>query len=296
MKNIIDAVNEFKGEWERIIYTCIQKGEEIAIESFGNDADFNETKGFISRGIAGFNKSKYRKICNEKQFNDLVSQMETNFGECNISYSEHCSNESVRLQKSDKEVEVMDRDGSKAPKTKGECCYVDSSLDGVPSGFYEDRKPKMFFRADSMGNKKDDGYLFRSDDYSDKIAITRQPQPKPVFTQEMCDDDEYLPTVDMLVKHQGVEKEVIGELDVNNKLALKSIDNGIYSLAHINDIFPTTPPIELIDGKAYQFYIEEVTNIFHAIWSKERQQMCTEHSYFYKRVCEGIQPLTVEVK
>tara|TARA_R110002111_G_scaffold44030_8_gene80261 strand:+ start:4914 stop:5510 length:597 start_codon:yes stop_codon:yes gene_type:complete len=58
-----------------------------------------------------------------------------------------------------------------------------------------------------------------------------------VYTQEMADNGE-LPSVGMICKHLGVEKKVTAPLDVNNKMVLTSVANGIYSLAHCNDIYP----------------------------------------------------------
>jgi hypothetical protein len=63
----------------------------------------------------------------------------------------------------------------------------------------------------------------------------------PVFTKEMADNDE-LPEIGMLCKHKGVTKTVITPVDTNNKIVLISVDKGIYSLAHCNDIEPLTPP------------------------------------------------------
>ena len=60
---------------------------------------------------------------------------------------------------------------------------------------------------------------------------------KPIYTQAMYDDNK-LPAVGMLCKHKGVNKSVIAPLDINNKIVLISIDNGIYSLAHCDDIEP----------------------------------------------------------
>ena len=51
-------------------------------------------------------------------------------------------------------------------------------------------------------------------------------------------DDNKLPVVGMLCKHKSVNKLVIAPLDFNNKIVLISIDNGIYSLAHCDDIEP----------------------------------------------------------
>jgi len=75
-KSVIDAVNEFEGVWAKVKYTCEQLGEEVALESLGKDSEFpNERYGFITRGITGFSESKYRSVCNEKEFNQCVDEM-----------------------------------------------------------------------------------------------------------------------------------------------------------------------------------------------------------------------------
>ena len=123
-----------------------------------------------------------------------------------------------------------------------------------------------------------------------------------IYTQKMSDNGE-LPSSGELVQMRrdcGDDNEFYNGRLVYSKANVIWFDDYKYggNLHSQNEVTfkPLTPPIELIDGKAYQFYIEEVTNVFQAIWSKERQQMCTEHSYFYKRVCENIQPLTLEAK
>jgi hypothetical protein len=118
------------------------------------------------------------------------------------------------------------------------------------------------------------------------------------YTQAMADKGE-LPSVGMMFidVEYNVNKPVLAiahDLPMKRVVYKSDNDDPEYFGAIASECKPIIPPIELIDGKAYQFYIEEATNIFHGIWSKERQQMCTEHSYFLKRVCEGIQPLTVK--
>ena len=63
----------------------------------------------------------------------------------------------------------MKIDWSLAPKTDNQCWYIQSLCEDVPNGFYEQVGVKMFIRADINGNPKDNGYLFRSDDYNKSL-------------------------------------------------------------------------------------------------------------------------------
>lgn len=123
-----------------------------------------------------------------------------------------------------------------------------------------------------------------------------RPQPKPVYTQIMYQCDE-LPVIGMIVKHQSVNKIVMGEIDPNNNLALKSINNKLYSLAHIDDIEPITPPIELIDGKAYQFDYHSGKGV-HGIYHKPDEDGFAIFKFvggaMNKELVTNIKPLTVE--
>tara|TARA_R110000764_G_scaffold96148_2_gene180164 strand:+ start:391 stop:765 length:375 start_codon:yes stop_codon:yes gene_type:complete len=48
--------------------------------------------------------------------------------------------------------------------------YVDACGCDVKSGFYWRQGVKMFRVADIDGNKKDDGYIFRADDYNKNLV------------------------------------------------------------------------------------------------------------------------------
>jgi hypothetical protein len=89
---------------------------------------------------------------------------------------------------------------------------------------------------------------------------------------------------------------VIGELDHDNNLALKSIDNELYSLGHIYEIEPLTPPITLIDGKAYQFDFEG--QVCQGIFSSAyNMRLFNNGDNNWREVwVTNIQLLTVEVK
>ena len=62
-----------------------------------------------------------------------------------------------------------------------------------------------------------------------------------------------------------------------------------------NEIGTITPePIELIDGKAYQF--ESYKQELHGIYSTECEKMFTQNGEFRIKDCKRIKPLTVEIK
>ena len=73
MKTVMDAVNEFKGEWPY--------GEPSIVQqlSTGNlDCWHEEDEDALNTG-------NFRMVCTRKEFNDLVSQLETNFGVCKLT-------------------------------------------------------------------------------------------------------------------------------------------------------------------------------------------------------------------
>jgi len=85
-------------------------------------------------------------------------------------------------------------------------------------------------------------------DYIDALNVNI----KPVYTQAMASHN-ILPLVGMEVMSMGVNKIVRLPPDTNRRFLLESVEMGIYDLALIEGISAVTPPIELIDGKAYQF-------------------------------------------
>ena len=200
-------------------------------------------------------------------------------------------------------------DWSVAPETDGECCYVESLLNSIPCGFYEDRKPKMFLRADVAGNKKDHGYLFRSDDYSDKITITRRPQPTPEYTQEMADNGE-LPIVGV----QCIGTSSRGGIMTSWRKGSITFTSPTYTIFKTNNgiefccnhllgqdftFKPLTPLVTLEDGKAYQFDIKERygdTKKIQGIYSDNLRVFQSVGNAFAESTVTNIQPLTVETK
>tara|TARA_R110000772_G_scaffold208650_1_gene319226 strand:- start:41 stop:685 length:645 start_codon:yes stop_codon:yes gene_type:complete len=79
MNTVIDAVNEFKGKWK------------YPVGSVGTDAIyFRFNPKCVSYYYYGRDKPYHHEyVCSKGQFNDLVLQMETNFGKCVQSYSDY---------------------------------------------------------------------------------------------------------------------------------------------------------------------------------------------------------------
>lgn len=98
----------------------------------------------------------------------------------------------------------------------------------------------------------------------------------PIYTQEMVDNGE-LPLVGMEVMSMGVNKIVRLPPDTNRRFLLESVVMGIYDLALIKGISAIKPPIELIDGKAYQF-THMNGGIFLGFYRESRS------SFFYEKV------------
>ena len=162
MKTIIDAVNEFKGEFPIDLESGVMVHEESLV-LLCHTSHEKWLKGFMYAGITGFSADYFDSTCNKSQFNDLVSQMETNFGECSdvaISHWKKCTK--VLLDKElDKELEVMDKVS----------CYV-CHVGAYPMQQY----------CGSCGHEL--------------LSELIPKQPKPVFTQAMADNGE-LPSVGM---------------------------------------------------------------------------------------------------
>ena len=282
-KTIIDAVNEFKGEWPEPRFDAYNDNEPCIVlskDTVSLDGDSYEEDVMYTGGTK-CSSAYFVVVCVEREFNDLVSQMETNFGKCSdvaVNHWKKCTK--VLLTKSTKELEVMDIDWSKAPE------YYDYHLS------YKINRDNNGFCCVGIDNS----YCFTDGSNASNTndwIITPRPQPALTYTQAMADNGEFLPSVNMIIKHKGVKKIVIGELDFNNKLALKSVDNELYSLGHIEDIKPLTPPIELIDGECYQFDSPSKL-IMKGFYSYDEKEFVTVRCTVKSSACTNIQPLTVK--
>ena len=121
------------------------------------------------------------------------------------------------------------------------------------------------------------------------------PKPELTYTQAMCDAGE-LPSVGMecnFKKRGAVEKGTVTA--ITKRFIIFTDTFGDEHVRKIDEctIEPLTPPIELIDGKAYQFDIIEGVDDWAGIYCTQRNQMCTSHSYFDIKHCTNIQLLEV---
>jgi len=189
MKTTYDAVNEFRGEWygsEDKVYIC-------------------------DTGV----------ITGYEQFNDLVSQMETNFGKCEKSYSDY------------------------------------------------------------------------------KFDYHLSPEPILTYTQAMADNGE-LPSVGMecliLNTNCAHPKYIKGLIKyVGDLVVYAYVENGERcDNAKTLKFKPLTPPIELIDGKAYQF--DYRGGSLQGVYDDNGKVMWNKGSPRHLDNCTNIQPLTVDVK
>jgi hypothetical protein len=284
MKTIIDAVKELKGELNGAAGVCYPEDSYLFYALDGSHYIFDECKD--TDGV-------YQYVCTRKEFLATVAECETNFGECDINTVSAylialCDGDTTELEPTkdlDKELDV-DIDWS---KTKYNFALVNSSADMVE---FSEFKPVLTDDTECY-TIKESVVLY----YAGPWVITERhaSKPTPIFTQEMADDDSFLPPVDMIVKHKGVKKIVIGELDCNNNLALKSLENELYSLGHIEDIEPLTPTITLDDGKAYQFEYKGTVEV-HGIHCESEGTFITRTDVMKASKCTNIQPLTVEKK
>lgn len=131
-------------------------------------------------------------------------------------------------------------------------------------------------------------------------------KPKePIYTQEMSDDG-VLPGVGMecliklhhhdnshfqkgYINGYSQDKKWIILTDYLGNIESHNISNGTYEFK------PLTPPIELIDGKAYQFTCNS-GGIVIGIYSTTLISFDNYGRKFYQRHISNIKPLTVEVK
>ena len=192
MKTVIDAVNEFEGELKRDTRLIIRDGRgtyESCLHQIVNDF--------------------YKLVCTRDQFNDLVSQMETNFGKCSPSYEEYKKtwnlvqehNKPETLEecesrtKSDKELEVMDI-WKNAPE--GATHY------GTSGNFFKETDGKFaIFTCGLLYG----GWLVDNQAQPSRINLTPKPV-QPVFTRSMADNGE-LPVVgmDCMIHHECAAKD-----------------------------------------------------------------------------------------
>ena len=285
MKTVIDAVNEFEGE----------------LPIHFHDFFINYDHGFFS--IEQFLRLE-GYICTTGEFNDLVSQMETNFGKCSdvaVNHWKKCTK--VLLTKSTKELETMDI-WKDAPESathydiEAECfCKNDGYwITGNRARYVQDNRQIQWGDEDRYTPRP----IFID------CKVNNKPQPTIAYTQAMTDNGE-LPSV-------GMECLVLNT-NCSNPKYIKALikyvgDLVIYAYVENGErcdnvktlkFKPLTPPIELIDKGLYLFDINHKTKLvgeayytdIGACWMITNLRTNTSYQAV---MCTNIQPLTVEVK
>ena len=212
MKTVIDAVNEFK-----VDIPCALVGR--------SNWFFYSDDGEINIGL----KYGRVRVCTFDQFNDLVSQMETNFGK-SYAYS----------------------------------------------------------------------------NYKKEFDYHLSPEPALTYTQAMADNG-VLPSVgmDCMVFVDENEKEVkewfkgvvCGEYEGSPVIKLDDLTDGTegyFDVFSRVDIKPLDPPIELLDGKAYQFDVDG--DFMIGIYQESQDHFDSATHITSSSRCTNIELLTVEIK
>ena len=124
-----------------------------------------------------------------------------------------------------------------------------------------------------------------------------------VYTQEMADNG-VLPSVGMQVELVIFENLTsCGHIEYKNEIGFlfRHKENNLCDFVEFSGdvaLKPLTPPIELIDGKAYQFKFGQYISLgfYSESDSYFYDTACFDEKTAHKNSCTNIQPLTVETK
>ena len=272
MKTTYDAVNKFKGEWP-----YYEADNMIFCKLPYSVYELGDIEPYTCDEWSGLNLLNWRPLCRKQEFNDLVSQMETNFGECDpvlAAYYRHVTDKELLT----KELEAMDIDWSKAPEHFD--FYLENKMDKGNKGFCHYLNGSYVFLD---GSRAIEGAFY----------VTEKPQPALTYTQAMADNGE-LPSVGMNVEaYKDRVVEIMLPFD-STRFTVGKCEDGEYALYSIGELKPLTPHIELIDGKAYQYSEEGLYS--HGIYCDRAKAFGRVNYQVSIDECTNIQPLTVEVK
>lgn len=142
------------------------------------------------------------------------------------------------------------------------------------------------------------GYKYNGGEYW-KPPLSTIGATKPVFTQAMQEAGE-LPSVGMEVMiknkcdaHPQLKRATIKYM--GDLVVYSYVENGERCDSNINLVFrPLTPPIELIDGKAYQFDIMHIKNGVIGIYSASDDEFIYLENVCRPDDCTNIKLLEVK--
>lgn len=239
MKTVLDVVNESKGFVENI--ETSSRLEKIIFESIVNNSI--QSKGDLCTDDENHNPKEWCKVCSVEEFNQCVEDCSNNKGWENI---------------------INKIDWSLAPE--GATDHLKETRDEVACWIKKKCDNKMFYITVLTHEKRRverDNWIPTEDFSANKLT----PRPEPVYTKQMQKDD-INPVIGSEVilniakgaheitedqyKHNGEIMTVVAIVH-SSITVLVNLDN-LFTFACNNAHFkPLTPPIELIDGKAYQF-------------------------------------------
>lgn len=98
MKTVMNAVKEFSGTHPRSF---------IGIDEGVNGWTYVRNPLLTGYPVTGYAFDSVR-VCSLVEYDALVNELSTNCGRCDISFSEHCSNETVRLQAKPNKIEELE--------------------------------------------------------------------------------------------------------------------------------------------------------------------------------------------
>ena len=278
MKTVIDAVNEFKGEWPCGWGWMCQTSK----------LNVTYPLGTIRESIYPDVNERHIHLCSKEEFLATVLECGTNFGEWPERYYQYKAKfkyMAAPTKDLDKELDV-DIDWSEAPKDMdkfGNIGICEAEVFYNSKRYYYKKSGKEF-----MFNMKN-GVTFDSNEVN--LVSTR---PKSIFTQEMVDDD-VLPGVGMkcLMKNHGDWEEVEIIHAIDGKVCAYSEHHSDYYCASYCKFKPLTPP-----KTDKEKLIEEFQNALHDAFGTHTADDWSSIEDIASDLFDSflIQPLTVEVK
>ena len=174
MKTVIDAVKELKGELNGAAGVCYPEDSYLFYALDGSHYIFDECKD--TDGV-------YQYVCTRKEFLATVAECETNFGKCNISFSEHCTNETIRITKPPIFTQEM-ADNGVWPSVGMECLI---NFPDIDNAWYK-------YTIDFMGKHT---FIASCEDVSERFGHVDDVYFKPL-TPPKTDDEKFM---DALVEY-----------------------------------------------------------------------------------------------
>lgn len=278
MKTVRDAVIEFKVEWPVIRFTT--------------DNWFENTDRLLYCE---------ELVCTSKEFNTYVDSL-SNHDTAEL-YQLYLAADKTTLIKETKVDYTSKQFWKDAPEWATD--YATPKGMANKTKYWIGDNNYQSLNINGVKNTYGKEYIWTRDSF--EVLATR-PQPKPVYTQEMSDTAEhkgniyqidglYIGSCNSLIQLKEIVDGEFKGIDSSGNLYQ---DDWLISIGQSN-VFPdaklgtiSKAPIELIDGKAYQFDYDG--KAYQGIYDKRKTRFAKKDSHIHESYCTNIKPLTVEVK